>query len=106
MSYEIQRYIDAAGDHRWRAVAKNGRIVADSAEGYRNASDMDAMINKLFGASTDIGASMRLIQAQEAAKGAQHVVSRATNMLQQVKIALEEDDYEEAMRLINEAIGE
>ena len=27
-------YVDAAGEHRWRMVAGNGRIVADSAEGF------------------------------------------------------------------------
>lgn len=27
-------YLDAAGEWRWRAVARNGRVVADSAEGY------------------------------------------------------------------------
>jgi uncharacterized protein YegP (UPF0339 family) len=32
MRFEL--YLDRAGDYRWRAVADNGRIVADSAEGY------------------------------------------------------------------------
>jgi uncharacterized protein YegP (UPF0339 family) len=27
-------YVDAAGEHRWRVVAGNGRKVADSGEGY------------------------------------------------------------------------
>lgn len=27
-------YIDAAGGHRWRLVARNGRTVADSGEAY------------------------------------------------------------------------
>lgn len=34
-------YEDEAGEHRWRAIARNGKIVADGAEGYaskRNAS--------------------------------------------------------------------
>ena len=29
-------YTDRHGEHRWRAVADNGRIVADSAEGYEH----------------------------------------------------------------------
>lgn len=32
-------YTDTAGEHRWRLVAANGRIVADSAEGYATASN-------------------------------------------------------------------
>jgi len=32
-------YPDAAGEWRWRLVAANGRIVADSAEGYTRAGD-------------------------------------------------------------------
>ena len=31
-------YRDAAGEHRWRLVARNGRIVADSGEGYGSRS--------------------------------------------------------------------
>lgn len=35
--YEI--YQDVAKEWRWRFKAKNGRIVADSAEGYKNRDD-------------------------------------------------------------------
>lgn len=31
---KLKLYRDAANDWRWRFVAANGRIVADSAEGY------------------------------------------------------------------------
>lgn len=31
-------YRDATGDYRWRYL-KNGRIIADSGEGYRNKAD-------------------------------------------------------------------
>lgn len=31
---QVQTYQDKAGEHRWRLVARNGRIVGDSAEGY------------------------------------------------------------------------
>jgi uncharacterized protein YegP (UPF0339 family) len=37
---EVEIYEDTAGEYRWRAVAKNGRIMGDSGEGYasrRNA---------------------------------------------------------------------
>lgn len=33
MRFEV--YKDAGGEYRWRASAANGRIVADSAEGYK-----------------------------------------------------------------------
>lgn len=32
--YAIQVYEDVRGEWRWRLVATNGRVVADSAEGY------------------------------------------------------------------------
>jgi uncharacterized protein len=33
--YTIELYQDAVGQWRWRMQAANGRIVADSGEGYR-----------------------------------------------------------------------
>jgi uncharacterized protein YegP (UPF0339 family) len=36
---KIQIYEDAAHLWRWRAVAENGRIIADGAEGYDSASN-------------------------------------------------------------------
>lgn len=35
-------YQDDSGEWRWRAVAPNGRIVADSGEGYKNRGDCEA----------------------------------------------------------------
>ncbi len=37
----IQKYKDSKGEHRWRIRAGNGEIIADSAEGYKNAADRD-----------------------------------------------------------------
>ena len=37
-------YKDARGNYRWRLVASNGKIVADSAEGYVNKVDCKAGI--------------------------------------------------------------
>jgi uncharacterized protein YegP (UPF0339 family) len=31
----IQTYRDRTGEYRWRMRAKNGRIIADGAEGYK-----------------------------------------------------------------------
>lgn len=36
---QLDIYTDKRGDWRWRAIAANGRIVADSAEGYRKRAD-------------------------------------------------------------------
>ena len=35
----FQVYKDAAGDWRWRLVAGNGRVIADSGEGYQHRAD-------------------------------------------------------------------
>lgn len=43
----VALYVDAAGGHRWRAVARNGEPVA-SGVGYRNASDCWAMAERMF----------------------------------------------------------
>lgn len=39
MTFEI--YKDARGEFRWRLKASNGRIVADSGEGYKNKADCE-----------------------------------------------------------------
>jgi uncharacterized protein YegP (UPF0339 family) len=39
MSHRFDVYEDRAGQYRWRLVASNGRIVADSGEGYTNAAN-------------------------------------------------------------------
>jgi len=38
-------YKDTASQYRWRFIANNGRIVADSAEGYYNKADAQNGIN-------------------------------------------------------------
>lgn len=37
---KFQVYRDKAGEWRWRLRAKNGRIVADSGEGYKRKTTM------------------------------------------------------------------
>lgn len=39
MHFEV--YQDKTGDWRWRLVAINGRVIADSAEGYERAIDCE-----------------------------------------------------------------
>jgi uncharacterized protein len=36
---KLDVYLDKSGDWRWRALAANGRTVADSSEGYRKKAD-------------------------------------------------------------------
>ena len=36
---KFQVYRDKKGEWRWRFIAKNGRIIAVSSEGYKNMSD-------------------------------------------------------------------
>ncbi len=45
MYYEI--YKDKAGEWRWRLKARNGRIVANSGEGYKRKSSALKMIMKI-----------------------------------------------------------
>jgi uncharacterized protein YegP (UPF0339 family) len=39
MHFEVYR--DGKGEYRWRARAANGRVIADSGEGYRNLVDAE-----------------------------------------------------------------
>jgi len=36
---KFQVYKDKIGQYRWRLIATNGRVIADSGEGYVNKSD-------------------------------------------------------------------
>lgn len=42
-------YKDAADDWRWKVIAGNGRIVADSFEGYEHREDCLRQALELFG---------------------------------------------------------
>lgn len=44
----VELYEDAKGEHRWRAKDTNGRIVADSGEGYVNRSFASEAAHDLF----------------------------------------------------------
>ncbi len=55
-------YKDAKGEWRWRLTAKNGRIIADSGEGYRRkATAVKACINLIDNVQS---ASMQVEGAQ------------------------------------------
>ena len=44
-SYEFDRYKDSAGEWRWRFKAPNGKIMADSGEGYTTLISCDNAID-------------------------------------------------------------
>ena len=48
MRLTIQLYRDKAGKYRWRAVATNGNILADSGQGYVNKGHCERMARRLF----------------------------------------------------------
>lgn len=50
MYFEL--YKDRAGEWRWRLKASNGKIVADSGEGYHNKSDAEHGINLVKGTTS------------------------------------------------------
>ncbi len=39
---------------RWRAVAANGRVIANGGEAYTNVADIETLLVELFGANGDI----------------------------------------------------
>ena len=39
-------YEDKKGEYRWRLVARNGRVMADSAEGYNSQLACEQALNK------------------------------------------------------------
>lgn len=46
---EYELYEDSAGEWRWRLVASNGRIIADSAQGYGDKGDAEEAIDRVRG---------------------------------------------------------
>jgi uncharacterized protein YegP (UPF0339 family) len=44
----VELFTDTTGDHRWRAIARNGEIVATSGKGYRNAAHARAMAERIL----------------------------------------------------------
>lgn len=52
MKFEV--YKDNAGEHRWRLRAGNGKIVADSGEGYTRHEDAHRAIKDLLAGIVDV----------------------------------------------------
>ena len=53
----LERYSDKSGQWRWRLVAANGRIVADSAEAYTRKRDLERAISAMVAAVASIVAA-------------------------------------------------
>lgn len=45
---KVEIFLDNAGEWRWRYVRSNGRMMADSGEGYKNKGDAVAAAEFLF----------------------------------------------------------
>lgn len=52
MKFEV--YKDKANEYRWRLLASNGRMVADSGEGYTRREDAHRAIAALLSAIGDV----------------------------------------------------
>lgn len=48
--YRVQFYRDAKGEYRWRARHANGRIIADSGEGYARGSGARQSVHRFLDA--------------------------------------------------------
>lgn len=46
--FEVELYEDLRGEWRWRLLAENGRIVADSSEGYTRKDAARGMARRIF----------------------------------------------------------
>jgi uncharacterized protein YegP (UPF0339 family) len=57
----LELYIDAKGEYRWRAVASNGRILADSAEGYRRKRAALKGAGKALGIRAEVGTDAPIV---------------------------------------------
>ena len=45
---KFEKYKDAKGEWRWRLHGKNGKILADSGEGYKNKRHVHTVIVKIM----------------------------------------------------------
>ncbi len=45
---KVEAYQDKAGEWRWRLKAKNGRIIADGAEGYKTKSGIKRAVKSFW----------------------------------------------------------
>lgn len=51
--YTFEIYRDKKKEYRWRLVASNGKVVGDSAEGYKRKASVLSVLNKLVDHTTN-----------------------------------------------------
>ena len=56
--------------------------------------------------SDNLALQLEVTQLRSQVSSMRTLVSRTINVLEQIQLALEEDDYEEALRIVKEARGE
>ena len=67
-------YTDEAGQHRWHALSKNGRVVADSGEGYASKGNATKALQKFISDVCIAGPLANI--GDEAAPAAKKVVAK------------------------------
>ena len=71
---KFSTYTDKAGQHRWRAVAKNGKTRADSGEGYASKGNATKALQKFISDVCIAGPLANI--GDEAAPAAKKVVAK------------------------------
>lgn len=66
---KIQVYEDGAHFWRWRAVAENGRVVADGSEGYDSPSNVERAVSRV--AEMFQGAAYQVERIESSEKGSE-----------------------------------
>ena len=56
--------------------------------------------------SDNIGQAMQIVKLEGELSRVKTLVSRTINVLIEVRMAVQEEDYDEAMSLLNDALGE
>ena len=50
--YDLEFFLDQNEEWRWRVIARNGNIVADSSEGYKNKQDCELVASRILDLNT------------------------------------------------------
>jgi uncharacterized protein YegP (UPF0339 family) len=71
---KITIYKDKKKELRWRMIAKNGRILADSGEGYKRISALKHSLNVIYRTSYD---ASDILEAIERYNGSQNKINKS-----------------------------
>jgi len=61
-------YIDKSGEHRWRALSRNGRVIGDSGEGYSSKGNATKALHKFVAEVCKVGPTVTIVEAPVAKK--------------------------------------